>query len=53
MPAIEKGDTPYVSTNLAELGSEKLSKNGGGRPSDGESNPKTDNGGNIEDNKNE
>ena len=25
MPAIEKGDTPYVSTNLAELGSEKLS----------------------------
>ena len=28
MPAIEKGDTPYVSTNLAELGSEKLSKNG-------------------------
>ena len=33
MPAIEKGDTPYVSTNLAELGSEKL--NGvvaGGRP---------------------
>lgn len=33
MPAIPKGDTPYVSTNLAELGSEKLSKNGGGRPS--------------------
>ena len=25
MPAIEKGDIPYVSTNLAELGSEKLS----------------------------
>ena len=53
MPAVANGDTPYVSTNLAELGSEKLSKNGGGRPSDGESNPKTDNGGNIEDNKNE
>ena len=34
MPAIDKGDTPYVSTNLAELGSEKLSKNGGGRPTD-------------------
>ena len=45
MPAIEKGDTPYVSTNLAELGSEKLSKNG----NSAESNPKTDNGGNIED----
>lgn len=25
MPAIEKGDIPYISTNLAELGSEKLS----------------------------
>lgn len=33
MPAIEKGDIPYVSTNLAELGSEKLSGNvTGGRP---------------------
>jgi hypothetical protein len=41
MPAIEKGDTPYVSTNLAELGSEKLSKNGGGRPTD-EPAPKND-----------
>ena len=41
MPAIEKGDTPYVSTNLAELGSEKLSKNGGGKPAD-EPAPKTD-----------
>ena len=41
MPAIEKGDTPYVSTNLAELGSEKLSKNGGGKPTD-EPAPKTD-----------
>lgn len=26
LPAVEKGDTHYVSTNLAELGSEKLSK---------------------------
>ncbi len=25
MPAIDKGDTPYISTNLAEVGSEKLS----------------------------
>ena len=41
MPAIEKGYTPYVSTNLAELGSEKLSKNGGGKPTD-EPAPKTD-----------
>jgi HK97 family phage portal protein len=41
MPAIEKGDTPYVSTNLAELGSEKLSKNGGGKPTD-EPAPKID-----------
>ena len=27
MPAIEKGDIAYISTNLAELGSEKLSGN--------------------------
>lgn len=33
MPAIKDGDTPYVSTNLAELGSPKLRENGGGRPS--------------------
>ena len=33
MPAIENGDTPYVSTNLAELGSEKLRSTGAGRPS--------------------
>lgn len=34
MPSIEKGDIPYVSTNLAELGSEKLSGAvGSGRPS--------------------
>ena len=32
MPAIENGDTPYVSTNLAELGSEKLRTSGAGRP---------------------
>ena len=30
MPAVEKGDTPYVTENVAELGSEKLSKAGGG-----------------------
>jgi phage portal protein BeeE len=29
MPAIKNGDIPYVSTNLAELGSEKLSGNVG------------------------
>lgn len=28
MPAVDKGDTVYVSTNLAELGSPKLSDNG-------------------------
>ena len=32
MPSIENGDTPYVSTNLAELGSPKLSQTGSGRP---------------------
>ena len=33
MPAVEKGDIIYVSTNLAELGSEKLSKaSAGGAP---------------------
>lgn len=34
MPSVEKGDIIYVSTNLAELGSDKLSQNGGGRPSE-------------------
>jgi hypothetical protein len=34
MPGIDKGDTAYVSTNLAELGSDKLSQNAGGRPSE-------------------
>jgi hypothetical protein len=33
MPAVDKGDIIYVSTNLAELGSEKLSKaSAGGAP---------------------
>ena len=40
MPAIEKGDTPYVSTNLAELGSPKLSQAGSGRPTEPDSNSK-------------
>ena len=39
MPAIEKGDTPYVSTNLAELGSPKLSESGSGRPPQDDSKP--------------
>ena len=34
MPAIENGDIPYVSTNLAELGSAKLRENGSGRPTE-------------------
>ena len=33
MPAVDKGDIVYVSTNLAELGSAKLSESGAGRPS--------------------
>ena len=33
MPAIENGDIPYVSTNLAEIGSDKLRSSGAGRPS--------------------
>ena len=32
MPAVESGDIVYVSTNLAELGSDKLKGNGGGNP---------------------
>lgn len=32
MPAVEHGDIVYVSTNLAELGSDKLRGNGGGNP---------------------
>jgi hypothetical protein len=35
MPSVENGDIIYVSTNLAELGSEKLkSANAGGRPTE-------------------
>ena len=41
LPAVEKGDTIYVSTNLAELGSEKLSAAAsGGRPTTDNKNPK-------------
>ena len=35
LPNIPEGDAHYVSTNLAEVGSEKLRSNGGGRPSEG------------------
>ena len=41
MPAVENGDIPYISTNLAELGSPKLRESGGGRPTD-EPAPQTD-----------
>lgn len=34
LPSIAEGDAHYVSTNLAEVGSEKLRSNGGGRPTD-------------------
>lgn len=34
LPSIAEGDAHYVSTNLAETGSEKLRSNGGGRPSE-------------------
>jgi len=34
LPSIEEGNAHYVSTNLAEVGSEKLRSNGGGRPSE-------------------
>ena len=33
MASVKEGNIVYVSTNLAELGSEKLRSNGGGRPS--------------------
>ena len=33
LPSIKGGDTIYLSTNLAELGSDKLRSNGAGRPS--------------------
>lgn len=32
LPSIQEGDAHYVSTNLAEVGSDKLRSNGGGRP---------------------
>ena len=34
MPEVEKGNIVYVSTNLAELGSKKLSETGAGRPTE-------------------
>lgn len=34
LPAIADGDSHYLSTNLAEVGSEKLRSNGGGRPAE-------------------
>ena len=34
LPNIPEGDAHYVSTNLAEVGSEKLRSNGGGRPAE-------------------
>lgn len=34
MPAVPNGDKIYISTNLAELGSKKLSDNGAGRPTE-------------------
>ena len=39
LPAIPEGDAHYVSTNLAEVGSEKLKSNGGGRPTEDGSKP--------------
>lgn len=36
LPSIPDGDAHYVSTNLAEVGSEKLRTSGGGRPSGNE-----------------
>jgi HK97 family phage portal protein len=36
LPSVKGGDINYVSTNLAELGSDKLRSNGGGRPSNNE-----------------
>jgi hypothetical protein len=36
LPTIPNGDAHYVSTNLAEVGSEKLRSNGGGAPKEPE-----------------
>ena len=38
LPNIPEGDAHYVSTNLAEVGSEKLRSNGGGRPTENPTN---------------
>ena len=43
MPAVDKGDIVYVSTNLAELGSKKLSDTSAGRPADDPVNPQQQN----------
>ena len=40
LPSIPEGDAHYVNTNLAEVGSEKLRSNGGGRPAEQETPPK-------------
>jgi hypothetical protein len=40
LPSIPEGDAHYVNTNLAEVGSEKLRSNGGGRPAEPETPPK-------------
>ena len=45
LPSIEGGDTIYLSTNLAELGSDKLRSNGAGRPSEQPTETKTEEGG--------
>ena len=39
LPNIPEGDAHYVSTNLAEVGSEKLRTNGGGAPKEPETPP--------------
>ena len=39
LPSIPEGDAHYVNTNLAEVGSEKLRSNGGGRPAEPETPP--------------
>ena len=38
LPSIPEGNAHYVSTNLAEVGSEKLRSNGVGRPTEGKTN---------------
>ena len=43
LPSIPDGDAHYVSTNLAEVGSEKLRSNGGGRPSESSADDKANN----------